>query len=121
MSIVTGNISADKIKTGSNTGDGSIGNVVTTGDNNTIIVKIIEKTDATQTVTPTTTPTPTQQSVIPNNNCYGNCAYNGSTINVNPTPSTTVSKTTATNGFWLFVQMAISPFVILNDYIIQNK
>lgn len=30
-------------------------------------------------------------------------------------------KTTATNGFWLLVQMAISPFVILNDYIIQNK
>jgi hypothetical protein len=67
------------------------------------------------------------------NNTTGNSNTNPS-INVTDSNNVTIEvggqlsqqavvapKTTATNGFWLFVQMAISPFVILNDYIIQNK
>lgn len=124
-SITVGNISANEIEAGRND-NGSFDNIIT-GDNNKVIIKIeqVSSTTPSPTVTITTTPTPSATPiatvVVPNTTCNGYCAYNGSTINVNPTPSTTVSKTTATNGFWLFVQMAISPFVILNDYIIQNK
>lgn len=105
---------------GSIEGDNNFAPVVN-GDNNEINITI-EQTPVPAIPTPTVSATPVTP-IVPDNSCYGNCASNGGTIIINPPPvqNSPVIKTSAVSGWWTLVRMIISPFIIMDEWIVQNK
>lgn len=92
------------------------------------IIIVITPPATAATTTPAPTVTPVAPIVPDDNSCYGNCASNGGTIIINPTPATqssAVVKTMPTN-FWAMFFYTIfdgisSPFENWKTWLVENR